>query len=169
MRRGPGPAGSQGGRSTREVIPMEPWVSPHALSLVLDYMYTGQIDDLAVRSTTRLAATKHDAHAHGDDADGEDARMDSEDTAYVETLLTILRLADLFELDHLKEVMESRLAPFASTNASNAAAITSHALACQAQQLYALGIHFLRLNHPVLRGTEMWEELPESIKEDTLR
>jgi hypothetical protein len=125
----------------RTVMEMPDWV-PSALMLgLLKYLYTDEFP-VPKKTTPSLAE--------------------------VVSLCTLLRLSDLYDLEHLKQCCEVRLSQSADFMADNLCALSTHAYACNAKQLFALCVHHLRLLHSTLVTTVDWKELPEPVKHAVL-
>ena len=77
----------------------------------------------------------------------------------------LLQLADLYELEHLKQTLEAEVTRWDVVDVHNACALATHAHACNAAQLLAACVFFLREMHAVVSVTPQWAELPRAVVE----
>jgi len=130
-------AGTRETTSIRIRIEMEEWVTADAFRRLLAYLYLGDAE-------AQEPLLRHDQGAA--------------------TALNLLRLADRFLLQHLKEWASAWIATHVRVDVYNVSALLSHAKACNAQQLLTFCIFSARGMFNAVRETEEWQALPEHVQ-----
>jgi hypothetical protein len=154
----------------RVLIEMPDWVSPRPLLWVLAYLYQG-FDPQAAHVTAARLAVALEATAAGRKPDSfpgsksERRKLPKliDESAVGEDLCCLLRLADLYDLAHLKQWTEQRLQKL--LNPDNVVAISTHAFFCNGRQLLRLCVYQMRLLYGSLAKTEEWDNLEPAIRE----
>jgi hypothetical protein len=157
----------------RVVIDMPDWVSPRPMLWVLAYLYQGfdpqaahiTAARLAVAVESRAAGRKPEAAPFIPGSRSERRRLPKliDESAVGEDLCCLLRLADLYDLAHLKQWTEQRLQKL--LNPDNLVAISTHAFFCNGRQLLRLCVYQMKLLYGALAKTEDWDNLEPAIRD----
>lgn len=83
----------------------------------------------------------------------------------VSCVLSLLRLADLYMLYHLKHVCEGYLSSPDIIGVFNVCELLTHAVGCNATQLARMCAHNIVIQWEAVKLTENWQQLSEEIKE----
>jgi len=156
------------GVSGRCRVELPEWVMPRPMLWVLAYLYKG-FDPKEAQITAYAGTTGRD-HSGASGAlrtartwksRQHAARFSDENTG--EDLCCLLRLAEFYDLDHLKQWAEQQLASLMGPE--NLVALSTHAYFCNAAQLLQFCVYHLRQQYAELVGVQEWEDLEPAIKE----
>jgi len=154
-------------------IELPNWVTYGPFLWLLSYLYHGYDPQAAQVTALRLSAS-----ANGDNFGSTCSIYSVQkningkrrprflDADIGDDLCCLLRLSDMYDLEHLKQWVEYRLQ--ALLMPENLLALSTHAYFCNAKQLLRLCVYHMQHLYADFAGTDEWEELEQSIKEQVL-
>lgn len=143
-----------GGRTTIALDEGIPW---DGFTAVLRYIYTGA---LPTSADVASADDRYDVSG-GPPRDAELMPTDGG----LELALGLLQLADYYELLHLKQWAEAKIAAFEIIDVDNVCDLATHAHAANAEQLLRHVVYYLVELRPIVSETPGWAHLPEAVLE----
>eukprot|EP00419_Tripos_fusus_P005434 CAMPEP_0172692360 /NCGR_PEP_ID=MMETSP1074-20121228/25202_1 /TAXON_ID=2916 /ORGANISM="Ceratium fusus, Strain PA161109" /LENGTH=173 /DNA_ID=CAMNT_0013512555 /DNA_START=12 /DNA_END=533 /DNA_ORIENTATION=+ len=156
------------GVSGRCRVELPEWVMPRPMLWLLAYLYKGF--DPKEAQLAAFADATGGAHSSASGAP-RTARMWKlrqhaarfKDEHAGEDLCCLLRLAEFYNLDHLKQWAEQQLASLMGPE--NLVALSTHAYFCNARQLLQFCVYHLQQRYAELVGVQEWEDLEPAIQQ----
>ena len=145
-------SGSQGsaGCLASSSFAMPGWVQAGPFRCMLGYCYSGTVQ----------------LEIEPGGSSGEQVTVATEEN--VSLVCELLRLADHYLLDHLKESCEKLLADWAVISVYNCCDLVTHASNCNAQQLLNLCAHHILQLFVVVSETEQWAAMPDELQAEVM-
>eukprot|EP01052_Picozoa_sp_SAG31_P013457 SAG31_NODE_809_length_11922_cov_15.915504_5_plen_192_part_00 len=122
------------------MIELPSWAGRHAAALLLGHLYG------------------HPLNGNGE------AALEPTEAASIESVLQLLRLSDMMQLQHAKQWCEVWLANSSIMDLWNTVVLLEHAYTCQADQLIALAVFNIVKMFDFVIKTEEWQALDPEIQ-----